>query len=240
MTAIKPLVLYEDQGLSQIRTGDTLDLYSLGSGTPSTSTFLRGDGSWVGVLTTFNVVPSDGIVATVGSTYTTTTLTLSLGDITPASIASGAISSNVNLSTTAVTITQTGSGNALDVVGKATFSTAIQLNGGASLTQGAFYSSYGTVQTTNTTVVDTFSTLLYRSAKYQIQISDGLNFETLEVFVIHDSINVWLTSYGNVFTASSTLGAFDAIMATNSCSLTYTAHTATNKTIKFIRTTITV
>lgn len=115
------------------------------------------------------------------------------------------------------------------------------LNGGANLgDNAAIYSSYSVSTTTSSVTIDAFSALQYRSAKYQMQISDDVNFETLEVHVIHDGVHVHMTAYGNVFTSLVPLGAFDAVITTNVISILYTANAATNKTIKFVRTTITV
>jgi hypothetical protein len=96
------------------------------------------------------------------------------------------------------------------------------------------------VSSTSTTVVDSFNSAAFRSAKYQIQISDGTNHEMLDMHILHDGTGVFLCSYGNVFTTPASLGYFDALMVSNIIEVTYTANTATNKIIKFIRSMITL
>lgn len=271
MAQKRPLVLY-GASVGEISTGDQIVPLVLGSGPQTGTNYLRDDGVWSTAISSFSFNSANGILGTVTNGTTTPALSISLGDISPTSVASGAFSSTVTLSTPAVVITQLGSGNALEVYGPTVMSSrttiagpllvgtvtdngvdkvqvggsfavsgASNLNGTTTINNNvALYSSYGTVLSTSTTVIDSFSTVLYRSAKYQIQISDGTNYETLELFIIHDGVNVYMTSYGNVFTSLASLGYFDASMATNSISLTYTASVATNKTIKFLRSTITV
>lgn len=271
MALKRPLVLYGGY-VGELPSTDLVHPLSLGTGTRTGLNFLRDDGVWAPTVTALSFTSANGVIGTVTSTESSSSLSITLGDISPTSVVSGALSSTVTLSTPAVVITQFGTGNALEVYGRSVLSGKVSVTGpllignaidngidkvqvggsfavsGASNLNGtttinntvALYSSYGTVLSTSTTVIDSFSTVLYRSAKYQVQISDGVNFETLELFIIHDGVNVHMTSYGNVFTSPTSLGYFDAAMATNSISVTFTANTATNKTIKFLRSTITI
>jgi hypothetical protein len=263
MSQKRPLVIY-GASVAEILPTDQVNPINLGSGSRIGTNYLRDDGIWSPAVSTFAFTTANGVVGTIATPSSTPTLSISLADITPSSVVTGALRSTVSLTTAAAVITQAGTGNALEVYGKtlllaligtsvnngvdtlqvagsASFTGTTNLNGGATLsTYAGFYSSYGTVLSTSTTVIDSFSSVLNRSAKYQVQISDGLNFESLEVFIIHDSINVFMTSYGNVFTSPASLGYFDATLTGNTISVTYTATTATNKTIKFIRSTITV
>lgn len=104
------------------------------------------------------------------------------------------------------------------------------------------FTSSSTVFSTSTTSIDSWSILLYRSARYQIQIVDDLNnFETCEVLVIHDGDSeVLLSERGNVFSQDISMGTFDAYLdaVNQTVILTYTAHTATTKVVRFIRTAI--
>jgi len=104
----------------------------------------------------------------------------------------------------------------------------------------ALYSSSSTSLSTNPTVIDTFRSDTFRSVKYQVQISDNVNFETAEILLIHDGVTPHLTTFGNVFTSQESLGHFDAVIVSTSCSLIFMASVASNKTIKFFRSSLTL
>jgi hypothetical protein len=92
------------------------------------------------------------------------------------------------------------------------------------------------INTASPVIVDTFAKSTYRSAKYSVQVSDSPNFETLEVSVLHDGTTAYITSYGNVFNGSNSLGDFDANINGNNIEVSYTATASTNKTIRMLRT----
>lgn len=98
------------------------------------------------------------------------------------------------------------------------------------------YSSSASVPSTSATLIDGWSILEFRSAKYQIQITDDTSVESTDVLVIHDGVNVFLSERGNVFSTPASMGYFDALLSDNTISLVYSATTATNKVIRFIRT----
>jgi len=58
-------------------------------------------------------------------------------------------------------------------------------------------------------VVDTFPAAAYRTAKYLISMSSGSEHHAVEVLLIHDGTNVYISEYGTVFTSNS-LGTYDA------------------------------
>ena len=96
------------------------------------------------------------------------------------------------------------------------------------------------VNTTATTAIDTYSTTQFRSAKYLIQIDEGIgtnaDFELREILLVADNNGqVWATEYG-VVTSNGDLGTFAAEIVGSTVTLYFTAFTATNKTIKVLRT----
>jgi hypothetical protein len=101
------------------------------------------------------------------------------------------------------------------------------------------------VNTTGTVVVDSYSANEFRSAKYLIQIDEGsdgtANFEVLEILLLIDNIGtVYATEYGLV-TSNGELGEFAAdVGVDNRVRLYFTAYDATDKTIKVLRTAMTV
>jgi hypothetical protein len=115
-----------------------------------------------------------------------------------------------------------------------------------------FDSSLITVATTATTLVDSFLSTEFRSAKYFIQISSGggaghtlstATFQAVELILITDNVGtVYATEYGLVSTGGvsggAVLGSFTADLSVidNTARLYFTPNAATNKTIKVLRT----
>ena len=115
-----------------------------------------------------------------------------------------------------------------------------------------FDSTLITVSSTASTLIDSFSSAEFRSAKYFIQISSGggpnhtastATFQAVELILITDNVGtVYSTEYGLVSTggvgSGGALGAFTADLSIidNTARLYFSATTATNKTIKVLRT----
>lgn len=96
------------------------------------------------------------------------------------------------------------------------------------------------VNTTASTVIDTYSLNEFRSAKYLIQIDEGIgagaDFELREILLVADNDgNVWATEYG-VVTSNGDLGTFEAEISGTDVKLYFTPYAATNKTVKVLRT----
>jgi hypothetical protein len=103
-----------------------------------------------------------------------------------------------------------------------------------------FDSTQTLVNTTATTAIDTYSTTQFRSAKYLIQIDEGIgtnaDFELREILLVADNNGrVWATEYG-VVTSNGDLGTFAAEIVGNDVTLYFTSFAATDKTIKVLRT----
>jgi len=83
--------------------------------------------------------------------------------------------------------------------GTLTFATAAGLEG-------------GTVTTTSTseTNMDTFSTSSYRSAKYEVSISDATSgtYQFTELSIVHNGTTASISQYGTVLTGSTELATF--------------------------------
>ena len=98
------------------------------------------------------------------------------------------------------------------------------------------------VNTTDTTVIDSYSADQYRTSKYLIQIDDGpgANFQTVEMLLLIDNNQtVYATEYA-VLSSSGELGSFAAdVQNDNIVRLYFTAYQASSKTIKIFRTTMT-
>jgi len=115
-----------------------------------------------------------------------------------------------------------------------------------------FDSTLVTVSNTATTLIDSFLSTEFRSAKYFIQISSGggaghtlstATFQAVELILITDNVGtVYATEYGLVSTGGvsggAVLGLFTADLSVidNTARLYFTPNAATNKTIKVLRT----
>lgn len=90
------------------------------------------------------------------------------------------------------------------------------------------------------TALDTFSSTVYRSARYSIQIVDGTSVHITEMGIFHDGVNVYISEYGVMTTPSGELGVFDAAISGGVLTLSFTPVSATSMTIKLIRMSITL
>lgn len=68
------------------------------------------------------------------------------------------------------------------------------------------------------TIIDSFGTSTYRSAKYVISVSNNTEFQAAEALLVHDNANVQLVTYGIVYTGAAALISFTAnIVSNNVC-----------------------
>ena len=101
------------------------------------------------------------------------------------------------------------------------------------------------INTTATTVVDAYPISQYRSAKYLIQIDEGMgptaNFQVIEILLLVDNVGtVYATEYG-VLTSNGELGEFAAGLDTdNRVKLYFTAYQASSKELVVLRTALAV
>jgi hypothetical protein len=94
---------------------------------------------------------------------------------------------------------------------------------------------HGVVQTdiTTTTVLKSFSSSVYRSAKFILQVNctagtDVGSYQTSEVLVVHDGVNAYLSEYGIVQTGNSLV---DYVASIASGNVRLSAQSTTGNTI---------
>jgi hypothetical protein len=104
-----------------------------------------------------------------------------------------------------------------------------------SLPDGLISSGTQTISTISETSIDSFSASDYRSAKYQIQITKGSEYQITEVFVVHDGTSSYQTEYATVKTGT-TLSTFSSDIDTGSVRLLATPSNSESTTFKIIRT----
>jgi hypothetical protein len=108
---------------------------------------------------------------------------------------------------------------------------------------GTVQSGYFDADTAGVQVVDTFDAALYISAKYVVQCTaQGLipnEVQTIEILVMHNGTDVYITRYGLMYTGSAELASFTVDKVGDDVRLKAT--TVNNDTmIKFTRTVVQV
>ena len=119
-------------------------------------------------------------------------------------IANGNISTTSNISANLVTgtlttaaqpnVTSVGTLTSLSVTGNVTSNNAT-VN---TVTTNSIISKRGNIAVTTDTVIDSFPVSQYRSAKYVVRSSSDIGYESLEVLLIHNDINSYVTVYAAI------------------------------------------
>lgn len=89
------------------------------------------------------------------------------------------------------------------------------------------------VATIAETTIDSFSILTFRSAKIQIQITQGTNYQITDLLVIHNGVGASLVECGSIAT-NQYLGNFSAIVSGNDCLVRVSMNTSSSATIKVL------
>lgn len=117
----------------------------------------------------------------------------------------------------------------------------IQPGGTEFVIDSTVYFDSATLTTTATTanqVIDSWLTTAYRSCKYQVQITSGAAYQTVEILVVHNGTTASQTTYADVATGSN-LAAFAVDISSGSVRLLTTPVNAAT-VYKVLRTAIAV
>ncbi len=98
----------------------------------------------------------------------------------------------------------------VDSIGIATARSGLEIGAGSQTTIIKLEAATATTTTTSESNIDTFSASIFRSAQYQIQITQGTSYQVTTLNVLHDGTNVYLSEFGTIKTTSSSLATFDA------------------------------
>jgi hypothetical protein len=128
--------------------------------------------------------------------------------------------------------------NASFIQANSAFSKANSAYDAANTISGFITTTSFTTSSTAQVAVDSFVTSAYRSVKYQVQLTSGSSYHTIELLLIHNGTTVYMTQYGEIYTGSS-LGTFDASISTGTLSLLVTPTNAVT-VVKTIRSAIVV
>jgi len=85
------------------------------------------------------------------------------------------------------------------------------------------YSKRPAIPITSNTPIDTFPTTQFRSAKYTMRAGNGVDYQALEVLLVHNDINSIITVYGSLSTSSSDLVVFDTDISAGNVNVYATA-----------------
>lgn len=89
------------------------------------------------------------------------------------------------------------------------------------------------VASTSATTIASHSATTYRTIKYLVQCTQGTDYHSTEINLIHDGTTVYITEYGTLFD-NAVLGTFDATISSGNIILQITAGSATNMDVKVI------
>ena len=121
--------------------------------------------------------------------------------------------------------------------------TATNVNGGIAtvtslvLPEALISSGVTTTTTTSESSLDSFSASSFRSAKYQIQITQGSSYNITEISLVHDGSDSYGTEYGTVRTGIS-LASFNTDIDGGNVRLLATPASSSSTTFKLVRTLI--
>ena len=107
------------------------------------------------------------------------------------------------------------------------------------LSDGLITSGVSTTTTTSQTNINSFSASTYRSAKYNIQITRGSEYQTTEISLVHDGSSSYGTEYATIKTGSS-LASFDTDIDSGNVRLLATPTSSSSTVFKLVRTLIKV
>ena len=94
-----------------------------------------------------------------------------------------------------------------------------------------------TFSSSSPTQIYSFSAAQYRSAKLQIQITQGTNYQTSDILLIHNGSAVNIVEYASIST-NDYLGTFDALISGGNVSLRVLMGSSSSSTIKVVSQTI--
>ena len=96
-----------------------------------------------------------------------------------------------------------------------------------------------TVASTSATTIATHSASTYRTIKYLVQCTQGTDYHSTEINLIHDGSTVYITEYGTLFDNAS-LGTFNATISSGNILLQITPGSATSMAVKVVSSAIPV
>ena len=106
-------------------------------------------------------------------------------------------------------------------------------------TVSAIITNSATTTSDSRTSIDSFSASTYRSAKYQVQITRGSEYQVTEISIVHDGSDSYGTEYATLKTGE-TLSTFSTDISGGNVRLLATPSSSTSTVFKFTKTAIVV
>ncbi len=157
-------------------------------------------GSSIGNVTVQGNLTSNGGVT--GTTLTGTLTTTAQPNITSVgTLANLSVTGNINTGNITVT-------NTVDAV---------------NIKVTDLFSKRTSIGISSNTVIDTFPTGEFRSAKYTMRAGDGTDYQALEVLLVHNNINSIISVYGSLSTSNSDLVIFSTDISAGNVNVYATA-----------------
>ena len=123
----------------------------------------------------------------------------------------------------------------VDSIGVVTARSGIELGAGSITPVIAIEAETETTTTTSASTIDSFTAATYRSAQYQIQITQGSNYHVTTLNVLHDGTTVYLNEFGTIRTGAS-LASFDADIDSGNVRVRATPTTDSSTVFKLTKT----
>jgi len=95
-------------------------------------------------------------------------------------------------------------------------------------------STAATYTSTSEVALDTFAHADFRAARYVVAMSEGSNYHSTEIVLVHDGSTVTMTQYGTL--KNNSVASFDADISGSDLRLLITPASANSTTVKFHRT----
>jgi len=157
------------------------------------------------------------------------------------SIATGKLTvANANLGNLTTSNFFSGDGYLLSNISAANISGSANTLSSKSVTTSAIVSGNLTITSISSpdTVIDSFTLSKYRTAKYIIKASSDDGYESLEVLLIHDSSNSFITIYGAISTIDDDIITISSNVASGNVKL-YATGTSANTVVNLVGTYVT-
>ena len=123
----------------------------------------------------------------------------------------------------------------LDSIGIATARSGLEIGAGSITTIISLGAATATTTTTDQSNIDTFDASVFRSAQYQIQITQGSSYHVTTLNVLHDDSSVYLSEFGTIKTGAS-LATFDADIDSGNVRVRATPSSTSSTTFKISKT----
>ena len=123
----------------------------------------------------------------------------------------------------------------VDSIGVVTARSGLELGAGSITPVISIEAATSTTTTTRASNIDTFVAATFRSAQYQIQITQGSNYHVTTLNVLHDGTSVYLNEFGTIRTGAS-LATFDADIDSGNVRVRATPTTDSSTVFKLTKT----